>query len=68
MLKFLQEKRKANSESRVIPVGVLKDALTAYLMPFEGREITDIDIDGINHQLTINIKYQKETKSRTRKD
>lgn len=41
------QKKKATIERRKVPVGLIKDALTAYLEPFHGtmgRTIVDIDI------------------------
>lgn len=40
-------KKKATIERRKVPVGLIRDALTAYLEPFHGtsgRTIVDIDI------------------------
>jgi len=67
-LKILMEKRKTSPNTTTLPKGVVRDALIAYLMPFDnrGKEITDIEFAG--GDLEVTIQYRKETKSRTRKD
>lgn len=59
-----RQKRKARIEDKKISLGVIKDALIAYLQPFNSdsvrNEIIDVDIKGLTTDL-VDVKiYIKE--------
>lgn len=54
-------KRKALIESRKLPIGIIKDALVAYLQPFhstDSKEIIDVDIVGLTTDQDIKIYWR----------
>lgn len=54
-------KRKALVESRKLPIGIIKDALVAYLQPFhstDSKEIIDVDIVGLTTDQDIKIYWR----------
>lgn len=56
-----QLKKKSTIERRKIPIGLIKDALTAYLEPFHGtsgKTIVDIDIPSLTTEVDIKIYWR----------
>lgn len=54
-------RRRAQIEDRRVPLGLIKDALTAYLQPFhstESKEIIDVDIVGLTKDQDIKIYWK----------
>lgn len=54
-------KRRASVEERRVPLGMIKDALVAYLQPFhstDSKEIIDVDIPGLTKDQDIKIYWR----------
>ena len=56
------QKRRALTEDRKVPLGMIKDAVIAYLQPMiknpDSKEIIDVDIPGLTTDVDIKIYWR----------